>query len=608
MKLSDRIVPHRSEMREGDTWDLSPLFKSDSAWKKTLRKLEMELAGFDAFRGRLKSSAQVLHDCLRFWVDFERSLERVGSYAFLKASEDLSNSVYQGMVAEYTRLATRAEEACSYIAPEIQAIPVSKMKDFLKSPLLVDFRFKLEKILRFRSHILSRKEERILAMQGEVVGAPGRIFSQLNDADLKFGEVKDHMGRKVPLTHSSFRSLMESPIRAIRKDAFHKFYRQYEFHANSLAAMLSASVLQDVYFARVRKYKSCLEAALFPDNVPVAVYDNLIEVVRDGLPVLYRYLKMRRDQLGVSQLHMYDTYVPLVAPQKVNVSYDQAVEWVCESLKPLGNEYCRILRDGLTHRRWVDRYENVGKRSGAFSAGGFDGPPYILMNYRPDTWDSVFTLAHEAGHSMHTFFSARHQPFHYYQYEIFVAEVASTLNEQLLTHYLLNQTQDKKLKAFLINKEIDEIRGTLIRQSMFAEFEKRIHDMAEAGEPLTLDAFKAVYRTLLEDFWGKDFYIDEDLTLECLRIPHFYHAFYVYKYATGISAAIYLAKNLIDGGKKSCDSYLKMLCSGGCKYPLELLREAGVDMESPNPIQGALHHFEERVRELHHLLKKMSST
>ncbi len=602
MKKQTKGLPQRAHVPAEHTWDLSPLFKIDGSWRKALRKLESQISGFDRFRGKLSSSPRILRDCFVFESNFERLAERVGSYAFLKASEDLGNSTYQGMVAEYTRVATRAEEAASFIAPEIQAIPQKTIHRYLKSPLLRDFRFKLEKLLRFRPHILSEKEELILAMQGEVVGAMSRIFNQLNDVDIKFGEVKDHKGRSVPLTQSSFRSLMESPSRKVRREAFHKFYAQYEAHANSLAAMLNASVLQDAYQARVREYQSSLEAALFPDNVPVAVYENLIKTVREGLPVLYRYLELRRRLLRLDKLHMYDTYVPLVSPQKVKVPYEQAVDWICDALKPLGEQYCRTLRAGLTQKRWVDRYENLGKRSGAFSAGGFDGPPYILMNYRDDTLDSVFTLAYEAGHSMHTFYSAKHQPFQYYQYEIFVAEVASTFNEQLLNQYLLNQTRDKKVKAFLINKEIDEIRGTLIRQTMFAEYEKCIHELVEAGNPLTLEVFKEKYRGLLETYFGDQFCIDDELTLEGLRIPHFYHAFYVYKYATGISAAIALAKSVMSGDKSEKERYLGLLRAGGSKYPIDILRDAGVDMEKPEPIREAIHHLEERISELERLL------
>ncbi|HOJ32497.1 MAG TPA: oligoendopeptidase F [Candidatus Hydrogenedentes bacterium] len=600
-KRKQELLP-RSKVAIRDTWDLTPLFKSDEAWRHALKKLERQIEGFNKFRGKLSTSPSVLKACCQYKVAFEKTAERIGSYAFLKSAEDLTNSTYQGMIAEYTRVATRAEEASSFICPEIQAIPRKRMKVFLESPALREFRFMLEKILRFRPHILSAKEELLLAMQGEVSGAMSRIFGQLNDGDMKFGEVIDHHGRRVSLTHASFRSLLESPDRRVRKEAFQKYYAQYEAHANTLAATLQASVLQDVYYARARRYSSSLEAALFPDNVPVSVYENLIAAVRESLPTVYRYLDVRRRCLRLTELHAYDTYVPLAIPKAIDIPYEKAVSLICEALQPLGKEYCDTLKNGLLDR-WVDRYENLGKRSGAFSAGGYYGPPYILMNYRDDTIDSVFTLAHEAGHSMHTYYSARNQPFQYYQYEIFVAEVASTFNEQLLTQFLLAQTDDPQMKAFLINREIDEIRGTLVRQTMFAEFEKIIHEMAEAGEPLTLESLREQYRNLLQVYFGKTFVIDPPLTLEGLRIPHFYHAFYVYKYATGLSAAIALAEKVLSGGKKERDVYLRLLKAGGSKYPLELLRDAGVDMEKPEPIYAAMRHLEQRVNQLDALLK-----
>lgn len=595
--------PPRSRIPINDTWDLAPLFKSDAAWRRALRELERRTPRFEQFRGRLGSSPKMLRACCDFQTEFEKLAERVGSYAFLKSAEDLTNSAYQGMAARYTRVATRAEEAASYIAPEIRSIPRRRMNDFLRSPVLSEYRFMLEKLLRYRPHILSEKEERVLAMQGEVAGAADRIFSQLNDADLKFGEVADERGRRVPLTHASFRSLLESPKRSVRKEAFSKFYDQYEAHANTLAAALSSAVLQDVYHARVRKYPCSLEAALFPDNVPVAVYNSLIKAVRDNLDTVHHYLEVRRRALKLKALHHYDTYVPLVRPKRVRIPYEAAVKMICEAFEPLGAEYCAVLERGLRDR-WVDRYENLGKRSGAFSAGGYTGPPYILLNYRDDTMDSVFTLAHEAGHSMHTHYSAKNQPFQYYHYGIFVAEVASTFNEQLLNHHLLNRTTDDKTRAFLINREIDEIRSTIVRQTMFAEFEKVIHEMAEAGEPLTVESLRAEYGKLLERYFGAKFVIDKALTLEGMRIPHFYHAFYVYKYATGLSAAIAFSERVLRGAERERQDYLGLLKAGSSKYPLEILRDAGVNMEGPAPVTAAMQRLKERVCELEDLLKR----
>lgn len=596
-----KAIPTRSEVAEKDTWDLAPLFKNDAAWDKAYKKIERMIGEFSRFKGKLGSSPKVLRECCDFEVEFEKLAERLGSYAFLRASENVADNDAQSKIARYTYLATRANEAASFIAPEIRKIPKRKADAFLKAPELKPYRFQLEKLFRYRPHILSEKEERVLAMQGEVAGTAGKVFSQLTDADMKFGYVTDEKGRKVELTQGSFRTLLESPKRSVRKKAFFQFYEGFEDHANTLAATLSSSVLQDVYRARVRNHPSAREAALFADRVPVAVYDNLIEAVHANLETVYRYLEVRRKALEVKELHGYDNYVPLIEGVQTKRSYAEAVKLVCDAVRPLGADYAKTLRKGM-EGRWVDRYENKGKRSGAFSAGGYTGPPYMLMNYKEEMIDSTFTLAHEAGHSMHTFYSAKSQPFQYYHYTIFVAEVASTFNEQLLNHHLVSQAKSKKMKAFLINREIDEIRGTIIRQTMFAEYEKIIHEIAEAGEPLTLERLRGEYRTLLERYFGPKIVIDDVLSLEGLRIPHFYNAFYVYKYATGLSAAIALSQDVLNGGKKELDRYLKFLKSGGSKFPLDLLRDAGVDMEKPEPVAAAMAHFGALVEELESLL------
>jgi len=583
--------PPRSAVKIQDTWDLTPLFKSDAAWRRALRKWEAQIDGFAKFKGRLGASAKVLRDCCAFESQFDQQSERLHSYAFLKASEDVANGAYQGMTAQFMHLATHAHEAASFIAPEIQAIPKKKMAAFLKSPVLKDYRFAIEKLLRYRPHILSLPEERLLAMQGEVAGTAAKVFEQLNDPDRK----------TVELTQGSFRSLLESPSRAVRRQAFDTFYAEYEAHANTIAATLSSSVLQDVYQARARNYPSARCASLFHDNMPLSVYDNLAATVRASLDTVHRYFEVRRKALKLKDLHVYDTYVPIVEMGRRRTPFDKAVDMVIEALAPLGAAYCTTLEKGL-RGRWVDRYENRGKRSGAFSAGAYVGPPYILMNYRDDTIDSVFTLAHEAGHSMHTYHSVRTQPFQYYDYAIFVAEVASTFNELLLNAHLMHRAKSKKERAFLINREIDEIRGTLVRQTMFAEYEKVIHAIAEEGEPLTLDVLRAEYRSLLDAYFGPKVVIDDALSLEGLRIPHFYHAFYVYKYATGISAAIALSRKVLEGGAAGREAYLSFLEGGGSKYPLDLLRGAGVDMERPEPVAMAMKRFGELVTELEELL------
>jgi len=597
-----KSLPKRSEVRLEDTWDLTKVFKNDAAWERAYKKLEKMIPGFAKFRGKLGRSAKIIREASDFEAEFEKLAEQMGAYAYLKASEDVANPVYQGMIGRYTYLATLAGEAASYIAPEIQAIPKKKMAEFLKHKQLEPYRFQLEKFLRYRPHILSEGEERVLAMQGETAGTASKVFGQLNDADLDFGVVKDADGVEVELTQSSFRSLLESPKRAVRKEAFEKFYAQYDGHRHTLAATLGSSVLQDVYRARVRNFPSAREAALFGDKVPLTVYDNLIQAVHDNLHTVYKYLEVRKRALRLKDLRAYDTYVPLVKMDKVNIPYDQAVDLLDAALEPLGGAYTRALKKGLLDGRWVDRYENKGKRSGAFSYGAYGSPPYIMMNYKSDVLDSTFTLAHEAGHSMHTWYSQKHQPYQYSHYTIFVAEVASTFNEQLLNKHLLDQATTKKQRIQLICREIDEIRGTIIRQTMFAEYEKIIHAIAEEGQPLTIDVLRAEYRTLLERYFGPGLTLDEQLDLEGLRIPHFYSAFYVYKYATGLSAAIALSQMVLQGGDKERERYLRFLSSGGSKYPLDLLRDAGVDLEKPEPVARAMAHFGELVEELDSLV------
>jgi oligoendopeptidase F len=463
------------------------------------------------------------------------------------------------------------------------------------------FRLKLERLVRYKPHTLGPGEEKLLAMQHEMAHAADRVFRQLTDADLKFGMCRNERGESVELSHATFSSFLRSPNRTVRRRAFHQYYDQFCAHENSLAAAYSSSVQKDVYYAKARGYPSAREASLFHDNVPVAVYDNLISAVRSKLPAVHAYFDLRRRKMRLRDIHHYDTYVPILSELDTRHTWKQAVDTVISSLAPLGDEYRSVLADGLAGR-WCDRYPNQGKRSGAFSCGSYDGWPYILMNYQPDVLDHVFTLAHEAGHSMHSYYSAKHQPYEYYNYTIFVAEVASTFNEQFLSRYLMQRAKSDEQRAYLINREIDAIRGTIIRQTMFAEFEKIAHALVESGEPLTVDCLKTEYGKLLADYFGPDFVIDEELKLECLRIPHFYNAFYVYKYATGLSAAIALSERVLGGGKQELEDYLSFLKGGCSKWPLELLQGAGVDMASPAPVETALAYFERLVSELDDLL------
>jgi oligoendopeptidase F len=505
------------------------------------------------------------------------------------------------MQGRFQNLATRAGQAASFIRPEILSIPDDRMQKMLAASELKPYHLYLQRMLRYRPYTLSDKEEKLLAMQGEMSQAAPRTFRQLHDADLKFGTVRDETGQKVELTNATYTKLLLSPERSVRRTAFHLYYREFAAHENSLASLLFGSIQKDVYYAQARGYPSALAQALFGDDVPQSVYDGLIAAVHGHLPALHRYYDLRRRRMRLRNIHHYDTYAPILSEMKVHRTWQQAVETVIGSLGPLGDDYCSVLEQGLL-RRWCDRYPNQHKQSGAFSCGSYDGDPYILMNFKPEVFEDVFTLAHEAGHSMHSYYSAKHQPFLYYHYTIFVAEVASTFNEQLLIEHLLKNAQSDKERAYLINRELDDIRGTIFRQTMFAEFEKITHALVESGEPLTVEAFKAEYGKLLEMYFGPKFIIDPQLSLECLRIPHFYRSFYVYKYATGMSAAIALSQRVLNGGKRELQDYLNFLKGGCSKFPLDLLRGAGVDMSTPAPVNAALDHFERLVSELDELL------
>jgi oligoendopeptidase F len=623
-KSKTQLLPQRSAVPLSDQWDLTSLYASDAAWEADFERWQNQIPTYATFKGKLANAAD-LAALFRFDSDFDRLGEKLGSYAFLNSAGDQANSTYQRMKGRFELAAAKAAEAAAYISPELLALPEDTLQKLLGAPEIngtgdAAWRLKLERIVRFRPHTLTQNEEQLLALSQNMAAGSGQIFRQLTDTDLKWPIIKDERGIGVELGHSSFAKFLQSPKRSVRKEAFHAYYVEFEKHKHTLAASYNASVQRDVFYSKARKHPSAREASLFQDNVPPRVYDALIDAVHTHLPVNHRYLALRGRALKIPDVHMYDTYVPIVSGIKTHYTWDQAADTVCQALAPLGQDYCETLRAGILTQRWADRYPNAGKMSGAFSAGGFDGPPYLLMNYQPEVLDHLFTLAHEAGHSMHTWHSARHQPFQYYGYAIFVAEVASTFNEQLLLAHLLGRARSAKEKAYLFNHAIDEIRGTIVRQTMFAEFEKITHDLVEKGEPLTIDLLRTEYRKLLELYFGvtpekpgakrgtpkpgkvSRFVIDPELDLECLRIPHFYRAFYVYKYATGLSAAIALSRRVLQGGPVELADYLGFLKGGSSKWPLDLLRDAGVDMEQPAPVETALQRFGELVQQLGDLL------
>ena len=599
--MTTAALLERSEVLTSDTWDLSSLYTDNAAWELDFKILADRVPKLESYRGRLGESAALLAEALDFDSEFDRLAERLGTYAFLKTTENQGDSDYQAMKSRFQNLSVRASQATSYMRPELLAIEESRLAELLADDRLAIYRLQFERLNRYRAHTLTDREERLLAMQGEMAMAAGDAFRKLNDADLRFGEIEDHEGRTIELSHATFSQLLICPDRNVRRKAFDQYYKQFADHENTLAATLAGTIHRDVYYAKARNYPSSLASALFPDNVPVDVYNNLIQSVRDSLPAVHHYLDVRRRKMNLASLHHYDTYVPILSGINKRHTWDEAVNVVLASLEPLGREYTDVLAEGL-RGRWSDRYPNRGKQSGAFSCGSYDADPYILMNFKQEVLNDVFTLTHEAGHSMHSWHSSRDQPFQYYSYTIFVAEVASTFNEQLLADYLMRHAVDDRERAYLINNELDGIRGTIIRQTMFAEFEKRTHEMAEAGEPLTVKSLRATYRELLTAYFGPEFQIDSVLELECFRIPHFYRAFYVYKYATGLSAAVALSRRVLEGGPKELADYLGFL-SGGCsKDPLDLLTGAGVDMTSPAPIQTTLKRFATLTTELDSLI------
>ncbi|MFL6569354.1 MAG: oligoendopeptidase F [Chthoniobacterales bacterium] len=599
--MTETKTPTRAEIPDSDKWDLTHLFTDVSKWQEDVAWITRTYPRITEWKGRIGQSAQTLAEVLEFEKKLDLKIERVYHFASLQLSEDSSNNEYLSRIGQLQNLLTQIGEVSAFVVPEIQAIDDARWSEFVVDPALKDWRTSLHKIRRMRPHVLSEKEERLLALGSAALDGYDDAFGQLTDVDMKFGALIDESGNERPLTQSSFSSFLLKRDRAVRQRAFTQFYAEFEDHKFTLASALSYSVKADVFRARARNYPSAMEASLFHDDVPVAVYDGLISAVRKGIAPLLRYYELRRRVLKVDQLHAYDTYVPLVAEIDTRISFDEASAKVVAALAPLGPEYADTLRDGL-RGRWVDRYETKGKRSGAFSSGSYGAPPYILMNYKEDVFADVFTLAHEAGHSMHTWFSQKSQLFQDHHYPIFLAEVASTFNEELLTHFLLEQTDDPKMRAYIINRQIDDLRGTLYRQTMFAEFEKVIHAIEESGEALTLDVFKSEYRKLLDAYFGDAVTIDPQLELEGLRIPHFYSAFYVYKYATGISAAVALSERVLAKQPAAVESYLAFLNSGGSKFPLETLRTAGVDMTTPEPVERTIALFERRLTELEELL------
>ena len=576
----------RSEIEESSKWDLSSLFATSEEWKDALEALKQAGSQAASFKGSIKRGKASFLKLLKWLGETNILAERVGCWAMLNYSADASDPKNIRQYGMASQVLASLGAALAFFDPELLSLDEETYQAYLHDPDFQEYKVYLQKSRRFKAHVLSEGEERLMALQSESAQTSELTFSDLTNVDMDFGTVEGK-----PLTQSTYSTFMQSTNRATRKEAYDKLYGIYGAHQHTLARLYEGSVKQDIFSSKVRGYASSRDAALFPDKVDGSVYDTLVASVHAGFDSLHRFYEVKRRVLGLEKLAHWDVYVPLVMQKPFHTTYDAAVETVLKAVKPLGDEYVSILGAGLTTERWVDRYENTGKRSGAFSSGCYTSKPYILLNFTGDTLNDLFTIIHEGGHSMHSYYSKKHNPFFQYDYTIFEAEVASTTNEQLLARYLLDHAKDKDERASIIGKQLDDIVATLFRQTMFAEFEDQAHKLAESGETLSVDVIRAIYRKLLVAYFGNQVEFSELSDMEGLRIPHFYNAFYVYKYATGISAAIALSQKILEGGEKERNDYLAFLQSGGSRYPMESLKLAGVDMSKPDAVNAAVTHF-----------------
>lgn len=589
-------------MEELQSWDLTPLYASLKDWEHDFDEIRPLAEKFLTYRGRLGEGAIVLREAIEALDAFERLGEKVYVYSHLKSDENTADNANRSRQDKVETLFASLAETSAWFEPEIMGIADDVMSQYLQSPELALYKRSLLELLREKPHTLSEPEERLLGTLGDVLGSSDKTFEMLNDADLDFGKLKDESGKLKALTHGSYRIFLESPMREVRKNAFRKVFSTYEKYRNTFASTLDGAVKRHVVSARIRHYDSALTQALSSDNVPGSVYRNLISTVHNHLDAFYDYMKLRREVMKLDKLDMYDMYNPLLPGCRREYDFAEAVSLVKAALRPLGSQYAADLDKAFT-QRWVDVPERKGKRSGAYSSGCYDSYPYLLLNYNR-TLNDVFTLAHELGHSMHSFYSNATQPYHYADYSIFVAEVASTTNELLLFSHLLENTQDSDFRAFLLGHLADEIRGTIYRQTMFAEFELLIHELTEAGTPLSADLLCEKYAELNILYYGPEVQPDPLIAMEWARIPHFYYNFYVYKYATGMSAAVKLAENLRSGDPAKREAYFGFLKAGDSKDVLDIMKDAGVDLSTPAPVDAALNFFGETVRELRKELKK----
>jgi len=596
-------IPQRSQIEEKYKWKLEDMYPSDKAWEDDFEQVYNLITDLKRYQGNLKENSKILADCLKTYEDLSAKALKVYAYARMRRDEDNRSEKYQAMTDRAAGMSADAGEAGAFLAPEILSIGEETISIFLDENCeLEKYNHFFKDILREREHTLSAEEEKILAASTLLAEAPSDIYDMWSNADISFGNIIDAEGKERALTHGNYISFLQSSERKVRKAAFEAMYKQYKNYENTLAATYSGNVKGDVFYAKCRKYKSALEMSLSGDNIATKVYDSLIEAVNAYLPTLKDYLKLRKKVMKLDELHMYDVYMPLVETKKRDIPYEESCNIVLNALEPLGEEYVAQVKKAFDDG-WIDVYENQGKTPGAYSWGSNDTHPYVLLNYQ-NTINDVFTLAHELGHAMHSFYTNNTQPEIYKNYRIFVAEVASTVNENLLMDYLLKENNDSEMRAYLLNHKLEEIRTTVYRQTMFAEFEKICHELYESGQPLTSTELCGIYKKLNENYFTSETVVDDEIAYEWARIPHFYSSFYVYQYATGYSAAATLADKILSQENGAVERYIQFLKSGSADYPIELLRKAGVDLETPQPVKYVLNSFSETLSELENLILK----
>jgi oligoendopeptidase F len=598
----------RQEVAIEDRWNVESLYPTQTKWNENLKKIASDSQNSSSwnllqkYQGTLSTGPEKVREVLDLLLQIDREITKLYTYAHLRHDENITDGENKTNYEKITTLIHAFSQETAWFQPELLALSDATLEQYLQSPLLADYRFYIEKMMRMKKHTLSAGEEKVLAFAGQALQVSHKTFSALNDADFKFGSVQDESGEEKSLTHGTYSLYIREQDRVLRRNAFTSYHQKFDRYSNTLCELLNGQVQAHLFNARARNFSGCLEAALYPKNIDVEVYHALIKAVHKKIHVLHRYMDLRKRVLKLDKLHLYDIYVPLTSAVNIRMPYKDAEKVVIDSVAPLGAEYQSFLAKGFQEGRWVDRYENENKRSGAYSSGCYDSMPYILMNYK-DLLRDVFTLAHEAGHSMHSLYSRKHQPYHYSDYSIFLAEVASTFNEDLLSRFLIDRCKNNDEKIFLLNQKVEDIRGTLFRQTMFAEFELFLHQTVEKGIPLTPELLKKEYLRLNHFYFGPSTTVDQDVEIEWARIPHFYYNFYVFQYATGISAALALSHKVTQGNAQDREAYLDFLKGGSSKYPIEMLKMAGIDMTTSAPVEAAIANFDQLLDQLEVLLK-----